>query len=217
MRLLIAEDEPELLRALSQAMREQGYAVDEALDGTEAIYKATEWDYDAVVLDVMLPGMNGMEVLRRLRLIKKTPVLMLTARTHVNDRVQGLDLGADDYIPKPVDIDELAARIRAVTRRSLGDASGIIAIGAVVIDVTSRRVTRGGEPVALTGGEYPLLEYLARRKGKIITRTELYDHLYDENDTPLSNIIDVQVSNLRKKLGAELIRTYRGQGYCIES
>ncbi len=216
MRLLIAEDEPDLLRTLAQAMREQGHAVDEAADGPQALYKASEWDYDAIVLDVMLPGMNGFEVLSKLRLMKKTPVLMLTALTKVGDRIQGLDSGADDYLAKPVDLDELAARVRAVTRRAQGDSSAIIRMGDVEIDTSARRATKSGEPVPLTGAEYPLLEYLARRRKKIVTRTDLYDHLYDENDTPLSNIIDVQISNLRKKLGAEFITTHRGQGYSIE-
>ncbi len=215
MRLLIADDEPDLLRTLAQAMREEGHAVDEACDGAEALYKASEWDYDAIVLDVMMPQMDGFEVLRRLRERKKTPVLMLTARTMVNDRVHGLDTGADDYLSKPIDLVELAARVRAVVRRAQGDASAVITIGEVRVDTAARRVTRAGEAVTLTGGEYPLLEYLAMRRGKIVTRTDLYDHLYDENDTPLSNIVDVQISNLRKKLGADFITTHRGQGYSI--
>ena len=217
MRLLIADDEPDLLRALCQTMREEGHAVDEAVDGTEALYKATEWDYDAIILDVMMPGLDGLEVLRRLRNIKKTPVLMLTARTKVNDRVHGLDSGADDYISKPVDLVELAARVRAIIRRSQGDASAVIKIGDVAVDTAARRVTKDGEPVPLTGGEYPLLEFLALRRGKTVTRTDLYDHLYDENDTPLSNIIDVQVSNLRKKFGSAFITTHRGLGYSIDT
>ncbi len=217
MRILIAEDEPDLLLTLTQAMREQGYAVDEAGDGAEALYKSREWDYDAIILDVMMPEMDGFQVLEKLRAVKRTPVLMLTARAKVGDRIQGLDGGADDYLAKPVDLDELAARVRAVTRRAAGDGSAVIRIGTVEIDTSARRVARDGAPVALTGAEYPLLEYLARRRGKIVTRTDLYDHLYDENDTPLSNIIDVQISNLRKKLGAALITTYRGQGYSIEA
>ncbi|MEO5912904.1 MAG: response regulator transcription factor [Luteolibacter sp.] len=217
MRILIVEDEPDMLRTLSQAMREEGHAVDEAVDGPEGLYKATEWDYDAIVLDGMLPEMDGFEVLRRIRLIKKTPVLMLTARAKVGDRIHGLDTGADDYLAKPVDLNELAARLRAVIRRSQGDASAIITIGDVQIDTSSRRATKAGAPIVLTGGEYPLLEFLALRRGKIVTRTDLYDHLYDENDTPMSNIVDVQISNLRKKFGAEFITTHRGQGYCIDA
>jgi two-component system, OmpR family, response regulator len=217
MRILIVEDEPDMLRTLSQAMREEGYAVDEAVDGQEGFYKATEWNYDAIVLDGMLPGMDGFDVLRKLRLIKKTPVLMLTARAAVKDRIHGLDSGADDYLAKPFDVNELAARLRSIVRRSQGDAGAVIVLGDVTLDTSSRRVTRNGEPVMLTGGEYPLLEFLALRRGKIVTRTDLYDHLYDENDTPMSNIVDVQVSNLRRKLGAHLITTHRGLGYSISA
>lgn len=217
MRLLIVEDEPDLLSTLAQAMREEGHAVDEAADGIEGLYKATEWDYDAIILDVMMPGMDGFEVLQRLREIKKTPVLMLTARAKVNDRIHGLDEGADDYLAKPVDLNELAARVRAVTRRVQGDASALIVLGEVRIDTSAKRVTKRNEPVALTGGEYPLLEFLAMRRGKTVSRTDLYNHLYDENDTPMSNIIDVQISNLRKKLGAAFITTHRGLGYSIDA
>lgn len=217
MRILIIEDEPDMLRTLSQAMREQGYAVDEAHDGPEGLHKASEWDYDAVILDGMLPGMDGFDLLERLRLTKKVPVLMLTARTSVKDRIRGLDAGADDYLAKPVDLDELAARLRAIIRRGQGEASPRLQIGDVIIDISARRATKAGVPVVLTGGEYPLLEFLALRRGKIVTRTDLYDHLYDENDTPMSNIVDVQVSNLRKKFGKDFIITHRGQGYCIDA
>lgn len=215
MRILIVEDEPDMLRTLCQAMREEGHAVDGAADGAEGLHKATEWDYDAIILDGMLPELDGFDVLRRLRLVKKTPVLMLTARAAVNDRILGLDSGADDYLAKPVDLNELAARLRALIRRSNGDASSVIEIGDIRIDTAARRATKGGQPVSLTGGEYPLLEFLAVRRGKIVTRTDLYDHLYDENATPMSNIVDVQVSNLRKKFGPDFIVTHRGQGYCI--
>ena len=163
MRILIAEDEPDLIRTLSQAMREEGHAVDEAIDGTEALHKATEWDYDAIVLN------------------------------------------------------ELAARVRALIRRAQGAASALIEIGDVAIDTSARRVTKAGQAVTITGREYALLEFLGLRRGKIVTRTDLYEHLHDENDTPISNLVDVHVSNLRKKLGADFIATHRGQGYCIGS
>jgi two-component system OmpR family response regulator len=205
MRILIVEDEPDFLHTLAQAMREEGYAVDEAPDGDEGLYKATEWNYDAIVLDVMLPVMDGFEVLRRLRKKKKTPVLMLTARTKVGDRIHGLDTGADDYLAKPVDLNELAARVRALIRRANGDASATILIGEVQIDTSAHRAAKGGEPVTLTAREYALLEFLAVRRGKIVTRTELYEHLHDENDTPISNLVDVHVFNLRKKLGVDCI------------
>lgn len=217
MRVLVVEDEPDLLGTLVQAMREEGHAVDEAADGEEALYKAVEWDYDAIILDVMLPFMDGFEVLKRLRQKKKTPVLMLTARTKVNDRIQGLDSGADDYILKPVDLEELAARVRALIRRSQGDASHLIRVGEVEVDTSARKATLGGQAVPLTGREYALLEFMVSRRGKIVSRTDLYEHLHDENDTPMSNLVDVHVFNLRKKFGATFITTLRGQGYSIEA
>jgi len=216
MRLLIVEDEPDFLSMLSKAMREEGYAVDEAPDGDEALFKAESYDYDVIVLDVMLPRMDGFEVLRRLRKKKKTPVLMLTARSKVNDRIHGLDTGADDYLAKPVDLNELAARVRALIRRAAGNASSVIEIGDVQIDTAARRVSKAGQAVILTGREYSVLEFIAQRRGKIVSRTDLYEHLHDEEDTPMSNLVDVHVFNLRKKLGQTFIITHRGQGYSIE-
>ena len=215
MRLLIVEDEPDFLRTLVQALREEGYAVDEAGDGEEGLYKAESYDYDAIVLDVMLPQLDGFEVLRRLRRKKKTPVLMLTARVKVNDRIHGLDTGADDYLAKPVDLNELAARVRALIRRANGNASPALRIGDVEIDTTAHTVALRGEPVVLTAREYALLEFLTQHRAHIVTRTQLYEHLHDENDTPLSNLVDVHVFNLRKKLGHDFIVTHRGQGYSI--
>lgn len=216
MRLLIVEDEPDLLNVVSRMLREEGYAVDTATDGEEGLYKARENDYDAVVLDVMLPVMNGFEVVKKLREKKKTPVLMLTARGRIHDRVQGLDAGADDYLPKPFDLNELYARLRALIRRSAGDASNVIKIGDVTIDVAARTVKLVSQLIDLTAREYSLVEHLALRRGKVVTRTELYEHLFDENDASLSNLLDVHVSNIRKKLGHEFITTRRGHGYCIE-
>jgi two-component system OmpR family response regulator len=216
MRLLVVEDEPNLLAGLALALREEGYAVDTAADGEEGLYKAESWDYDAIVLDIMLPGLDGWEVLGRLRRSKKTPVLMLTARDAAPDRVRGLDSGADDYVVKPFDLDELFARLRALIRRAAGQTRNVIQIGEVVIATAARRVTRAGHPVALTGREYALLEFLALHRGEVVTRTALYEHLFDEEDDTLSNLLDVHVSNLRKKLGAELITTHRGHGYSIE-
>lgn len=216
MRLLIVEDEPDLLNVVSRMLREEGYAVDTATDGEEGLYKARENDYDAIVLDVMLPVMNGFEVVKKLREKKKTPVLMLTARGRIHDRVQGLDAGADDYLPKPFDLNELYARLRALIRRSAGDASNVIKIGDVTIDVAARTVKLVSQLIDLTAREYSLVEHLALRRGKVVTRTELYEHLFDENDTSLSNLLDVHVSNIRKKLGHEFITTRRGHGYCIE-
>jgi two-component system, OmpR family, response regulator len=216
MRLLIVEDEPDLLRGLAKVLREEGYAVDLAADGEEGLYKAMETTYDAIVLDIMLPVIDGLEVLRRLRQTKDTPVLMLTARAEVNDRVSGLDHGADDYLGKPFDLDELIARLRALIRRSAGKASPSMVIGTITIDPVARRVRRGEDDVVLTAREYALIEFMGRHRGRVISRTELYEHVFDENDDTFSNLIDVHVSNLRKKLGHELITTRRGHGYCIE-
>jgi two-component system OmpR family response regulator len=216
MRILVIEDEADLLASLAKALREEGYAVDTAADGEEGLYKAQSWDYDALVLDVMLPGLDGWTVLQRLRKTKKTPVLMLTARDTPPDRVRGLDTGADDYVVKPFDLDELFARLRALIRRAAGKTQNRLEIGPVVLDTAARRVTRAGNPVALTAREYSLLEFLALHRGEVVTRTTLYEHLFDEDDSTLSNLLDVHVSNLRKKLGAEFITTRRGHGYCIE-
>ncbi|HZR19341.1 MAG TPA: response regulator transcription factor [Verrucomicrobiae bacterium] len=216
MRVLVVEDEPDLLGSLLQAVREDGYAADGAADGEEGLYKAESYDYDAILLDIMLPGIDGWELLRRLRKTRKTPVLMLTARDAVRDRVKGLDTGADDYVVKPFDIDEVLARLRALIRRSASEAQPRLDIGQVAIDLSARTVTRSGEPVPLTAREYALLEYLALHRGKLVTRTTLYEHLFDENDNTLSNLLDVHVSNLRKKLGHEFITTRRGHGYSID-
>jgi two-component system OmpR family response regulator len=216
MRILIIEDEPDLLRSLARALREEGYAVDTAPDGEEGLYKAEGYDYDAIVMDVMMPKLDGWEVLKRLRKIKKTPVLMLTAKDQSRDRVRGLDTGADDYVVKPFDLAELFARLRALIRRSAGKTNNTIEIGEVTIDTAARNVLFKGEAVLLTAREYGLVEYLALHRGEVVTRTTLYEHLFDENDTTLSNLLDVHVSNVRKKLGPEFITTRRGHGYCIE-
>ena len=216
MRLLVVEDEPDLLAGLARALRKQGYAVDTAADGEDGLDKAKTTDYDAIVLDVMLPRLDGWELLARLRETKATPVLMLTARDRTADRVRGLDTGADDYLIKPFDIPELLARLRALIRRSARQSRPGIDLGEVHIDTTARTVTRAGELVTLTAREYVVLEYLALHRGEVVTRTALYEHLFDENDATLSNILDVHVFNLRKKLGQEVILTRRGHGYCIE-
>lgn len=215
MRLLIIEDEPDMLDTLAEALRGEGHAVDEAADGEDGLHKAIEIDYDAIICDVMLPVHDGFEVLRRLRQKKKTPVLMLTARNQVQDRIRGLDSGADDYLAKPVDLNELAARVRALIRRAHGNAAPVITIGEVEIDTSAQAVKRAGQPVPLTGREYALLEFCVQRRGRIITRTQLYEHLHDETDTPMSNLVDVHVFNLRKKLGQDFIVTHRGRGYSV--
>ena len=216
MRLLLVEDEPDLLAGLTRALRKQGYAVDTAADGEEGLYKAGSTDYDAIILDVMLPRLNGWELLARLRATKATPVLMLTARDRSADRVRGLDAGADDYLVKPFDTPELLARLRALIRRTAGQTRTTLDIGEVQINTAARTVTSAGRPVTLTAREYVLLEYLALHRGDVVTRTELYEHLFDESETTLSNIIDVHVFNLRRKMGQDFIVTRRGHGYCIE-
>jgi two-component system OmpR family response regulator len=216
MRILIVEDEPDLLSGLAKALREEGYAVDVAEDGSDGLFKAESAAYDAIVLDVMLPVMDGFELLRRLRETRKTPVLMLTARGESASRVRGLDSGADDYLPKPFDLDELLARLRALIRRAAGHATNTLVIAGVAIDFAARRVSRAGEEVPLTAREYALLEFLAQHRGRVVSRTELYEHLFDESEDTLSNLLDVHVSNLRKKLGHEFITTRRGHGYSIE-
>ncbi len=216
MRVLVVEDEPDLLRVVAATLREDGYAVDTAADGEEALYKATAWEYDAVVLDVMLPKLDGWSVLRRMRAIKRTPVLMLTARDTVADRVRGLDAGADDYVVKPFSLTELCARLRALIRRSAGQAVPVIEIGNVQVDTVGKVVKRGDAIVPLTATEYALVELLAMHRQKLVTRTTIYNHLFDEQDDSLSNLVDVHVSNIRKKLGRDFITTRRGLGYVIE-
>jgi two-component system OmpR family response regulator len=216
MRILVVEDEPRLQRNLAKALREEGYAVDAASDGDDGIFKAETCDYDAIVLDVLLPKLDGWELLARLRKQKQTPVLMLTARDAHSDRVRGLDAGADDYLVKPFDLPELLARVRALIRRSVNRATNKITIGDVVLDTRARSAARAGQPVALTAREFAILEYLALHRGEVVSRSELYEHLFDENDDTLSNLLDVHIFSIRKKLGAQLIATRRGQGYCIE-
>ena len=216
MRLLIIEDEPDMLQGLAKAMREEGYAVDTAADGEEGLYKAQSWEYDALILDAMLPRLDGWTVLSKLRASKKTPVLMLTARDTSKDRVRGLDAGADDYVVKPFDLPELLARLRALIRRSAGITRNIIELGELRIDTAARSVSHGLVVIELTAREYSLVEYLALHRGEVVTRTTLYEHLFDEDDSTLSNLLDVHVSNIRKKLGHDFITTRRGHGYSVE-
>lgn len=216
MRLLVIEDDPLLRHSLTEGLREEQYAVDAAADGPEGLAKASEAGYDAIILDGMLPGFDGWELLLRLRREKTTPVLMLTARDAVPDRIRGLDAGADDYLTKPFDFDELLARLRALIRRSSGGGTNTIEVGDIAIDTAAKLVHLDGDIVALTAREYRLVEYLALHRGCVVSRTELYEHLFDETEDTLSNLLDVHVSNVRKKLGAGFISTRRGHGYCIE-
>jgi two-component system OmpR family response regulator len=183
MRVLIVEDEPDLLNGLARALRDEGYAVDTANNGEDGLYSAESNEYDAIVLDVMMPKLDGWQVLARLRKQKKTPVLMLTAKDQSRDRVRGLDTGADDYVVKPFDLDELLARLRALIRRTSGTTTTRIELGEIILDTAARTVQQGGEAVILTAREYALLEYLALHRGEVVTRTTLYEQVFAENDS----------------------------------
>jgi two-component system OmpR family response regulator len=217
MRVLVIEDEPDLLTVLAQSLREAGYAVDTASDGREGLFKAQGGEYDALLLDLMIPRLDGWALLKTLRAGgSSVPVLVLTARDALPDRVRGLDTGADDYLTKPYELQELLARLRAIIRRSAGKPSSSVEVGDVVIDTVKRTVLKAGQAVALTAREYALVEYLALHRGELVTRSMLYDHLFDEDDDSLSNLVDVHVSNIRKKLGKDFIVTRRGQGYLLD-
>jgi two-component system OmpR family response regulator len=216
MRVLIVEDDFGLRKSLAATLMDEGFAVDTAADGEEGWIKIREDIYDAAILDVMMPKLDGWELLERLRPNYKLPILMLTARDTIPDRIKGLNSGADDYLTKPFDSDELIARLRALIRRSKGITHSHIAIGNILINTAKRQVFSSGIKIELTAREYSLLEYLALNRGEIVTRMRLYERLFDENDDSLSNLLDVHVSNIRKKLGRSLITTQRGHGYCIE-
>lgn len=214
MRLLVVEDDPDLSEQLVDSLRGAGYAVDLTGDGEEAQFLGDTEPYDAVVLDLGLPNVDGMTVLERWRDNGRVmPVLILTARDRWSDKVAGFDAGADDYLAKPFRMEELLARLRAVIRRSGGHASPVIECGAVSIDTRASRVTVDGDPVKLTGQEYRLLAYMAHNLGKVISRTELTEHLYDQDFDLDSNTIEVFIGRLRRKLGADVIETVRGLGY----
>jgi len=216
MRVLIVEDEPDLLSALAQSLREEGYAIDTAADGRSGLFKATSSPYDAIVLDLMLPQLDGWGVLRELRRAgNAVPVLVLTARDALPDRVRGLDSGADDYLLKPFELAELLARLRALIRRAARTTDSKVEIGDVVVDLSAKQVTKDGEPVSLTAREYALVEFLALHRDELVTRSMIYDHLFDEDDDSMSNLVDVHVHNVRKKLGKDFLVTRRGQGYVI--
>jgi two-component system OmpR family response regulator len=216
MRVLVVEDEVDLAKAVRQVLEEEGFAVDVAHDGESGLFNAESWAYDAVVLDLMLPRMDGWEILKRLRKARNAvPVLILTARDAVADKVKGLNNGADDYLTKPFSLDELLARLRALIRRSAEKPSPVIKLGDIEINTASRTVKKSGKAVTLTAKEYALLELFALHAGKLVTRTMIYDHIYDENDDSLSNVVDVYVSNLRRKLGADFVKTRRGEGYIV--
>ena len=216
MRILVVEDDANLNRQLKDALSEAGYAVDVAFDGVEGHFLGDTEPYDAVVLDIGLPQMDGLSVLEKWRRDGKSmPVLLLTARDRWSDKVQGIDAGADDYVAKPFHMEEVLARLRALVRRAAGLASNEIVAGAVRLDARSGKVTVDGQSVKLTSHELRLLSYLMHHKGKVISRTELTEHLYDQDFDRDSNTIEVFVGRLRKKLPEDCIQTVRGLGYQI--
>ena len=216
MRILVVEDDTNLNRQLKEALTEAGYAVDVAFDGEEGHFLGDTEPYDAIVLDIGLPQMDGLSVLEEWRRAgKTTPVLLLTARDRWSDKVQGIDAGADDYVAKPFHMEEILARIRALVRRAAGLASNEIVAGLVRLDARSGKVTVDGQSVKLTSHELRLLSYLMHHKGKVISRTELTEHLYDQDFDRDSNTIEVFVGRLRKKLPDDCIQTVRGLGYQI--
>jgi two-component system, OmpR family, response regulator len=217
MRVLIVEDEPNLRQQLQNTLEGAGYAVDTADDGEEGHFLGSTESYDAIVLDLGLPEVDGLTVLDRWRKEGKTmPVLVLTARDSWSDKVAGLDAGADDYVAKPFQTEELIARLRALIRRASGNASSELIAGDVRLDTRSGKVTLAGDPVKLTAQEYKLLSYLLHHKGKIVSRTELIEHIYDQDFDRDSNTIEVFVTRIRKKLGQDVITTIRGLGYSLD-
>jgi two-component system copper resistance phosphate regulon response regulator CusR len=220
MRILLVEDDRRIARFVAKGLREQAYAVDVVNDGDEAGYKLSINDYDAVILDVMIPGRDGFQVCRDLRSAgMAVPVIMLTARDTVQDRITGLDSGADDYLTKPFAVTELLARLRALLRRGHIVRPATISIADLALDTGAQRATRGGRALALTTKEYALLEYLARESGRVVSRAEIAEHVWDENFDPLTNLIDVHINRLRRKVDngfpSKLIHTRRGAGYML--
>lgn len=220
MRLLVVEDYRPLQQSLVKGLREAGFAVDTTRDGKEGLWYATSNEYDVIILDLMLPGMNGLEILRKIRAQgKKSHVLILTAKDTVQDRVSGLDLGADDYMVKPFAFEELMARVRALLRRSYRQKNPGFKIKDLRLDLTTQRVWRGREEIQLTPREYVLLEYLAMRAGQMVSRSDIWEHVYEFNSSASSNVVDVYIGYLRKKIEQEgkpaLIHTVRGRGYLL--
>ncbi len=218
MRVLFVEDSQILLRTVRRALRHVGFAVDTAADGEEGLALAELNNYDVLVLDIMLPKLDGLALLRRLRAAGNTThVLLLTARDTVADRVEGLRQGADDYLVKPFALAELLERVKVLCRRAYGNKSGTLRIGGLELDFSARRLLRDGADVELTAREWRLLEYLALRRGEVVPRSEIEGHIYDELVEPMSNVVDTAVYNLRRKIGANFIRTRRGLGYVLEA
>jgi two-component system, OmpR family, response regulator len=222
MRLLVAEDHPNLARSIASGLRDEGYAVDLTFDGEEALHMASVNPYDGIVLDINLPQRDGFSIIQNLRRKgSKTPVLCLTARDAVEDRVKGLDTGADDYLVKPFAFEELIARVRAMIRRGHQQSSSVITVGELEVDTAKKCARRGDKNIDLSAREYSLLEYLAHRQGQVVSRTQIWEHLYDEHDEASSNVVDVYIGYLRNKIDkdfpAKLIHTKRGQGYMLSA
>jgi two-component system OmpR family response regulator len=221
MRILLVEDEPKMAAVVARGLRHEGYAVDTVEDGEGALFHARVHEYDAVILDVMLPGVDGFEVCRTMREENHwSPVLMLTARDQVDDRIRGLDVGADDYLVKPFSFDELLARLRALLRRRPHERPVVLRVGDVELDPAGHEVTRAGQEVHLTAREFALLRFLMENPAEVLTRTRLLEHVWDANWDGPSNVVDVYVGYLRKKLeqpfGRPLVKTVRGVGYTLE-
>ena len=221
MKILLAEDEVDLNNVVTRYLKKNGYSVDSVLDGEEALDYLEYSEYDLVILDIMMPKVDGFEVIKKLRdKGNHTSVLMLTARDSADDKVKGLDLGADDYIVKPFDFNELLARIRAVVRRKYGNSSNKLVIGDLILDTSEKSVTRAGKQIELTGKEYEVLEYLMQSKNRILSREQIKEHVWDFDYEGDSNIIDVLIKNIRKKIdiedGKQIIYTKRGLGYIIK-
>lgn len=218
MRILVVEDDRDLNRQLVTACRDAGYAVDAAFDGEEGHFLGDTEPYDAVILDIGLPKMDGLSVLEAWRRDSRlVPVLLLTARDRWSDKVAGIDAGADDYVAKPFHMEEVLARLRALTRRAAGRASNEVEVGPVRLDVKAGRLTVDGNPIKLTSHEFRLIQYLMMHMDKVISRTELVEHLYDQDFDRDSNTIEVFVGRLRKKMGIDFIETVRGLGYRVAS
>jgi DNA-binding response OmpR family regulator len=220
MRVLVAEDHPSLARSIADGLRDDGYAVDLTFDGNEALHLAVTNPYDAIVLDIMLPGKDGFQIIQTLRRRDvKIPILCLTARDGVTDRVKGLDLGADDYLVKPFAWEELLARVRSMVRRGHGQRSATVTVGDLEIDTARKSASRAGKHIELSAREYALLEYLAHRQGQVVSRSDIWEHLYDQHDETTSNVVDVYIGYLRNKVDKEFatkfIHTRRGQGYLL--
>ena len=217
MRLLLIEDSKRLLPTLTSGLRKAGYSVDATRDGKEGLWFAESNDYDVIILDLMLPSMDGLTILHRLRQQKDTHVLILTAKDAISDRVDGLQKGADDYLVKPFAFDELLARLQALCRRSYGLKNPQIIIGPLEIDLSRKSARCEGIPLGLSMREFMLLEYLAMRRGELVKRSEIEEHIYDDLVEPMSNVVDSAICLLRKKLGRPLIHTRRGLGYILEA